>query len=84
MIDFNSENTQNPDSSRAKRKKRDLSREYREKYPDQNPVLSPFWLVRVSVSLFLRLCIKKNLTTITLSLSVFRGNGLSAEFYLVD
>jgi len=28
------------------------------------------------VSLFLRLCIKKNFITITLSLSVFRGNGL--------
>ncbi len=80
MVGFDFENTQNPDCSRADGKKRDLSRRYRGKYPDQNPVLSPFWRLYMIVSLFLRLCIKKDFTTITLSLSVFLGNSLSLDF----
>src|SRR5579864_6644336 len=84
MDGFDSENTQNPGSPRAEWKKRDLSHADREKYPDKNPVLSPFWKLPQIVSLFLRSCIKQNIITITLSLSVFLGNGLSLEFYLVD
>ena len=80
MDGFDSENTQNPGSPRAETKKRDLSRGDREKYPDKNPVLSPFWKLPQIVSLFLRLCIKQNIITITLSLSVFLGNGLSLDF----
>jgi hypothetical protein len=52
MVDFISENTENTDSSRAESKKRDLSPGYREKYPEQNPVLSPFYRLRLIVSLF--------------------------------
>jgi hypothetical protein len=74
MAGFDFENTQNPGSVRVSSKKRDLSHGYRGKYPDEKPVLSPFWRMRMIVSLFLRLCIKKEVVTITLSLSVFLGN----------